>query len=314
MARPYRIEDENCLYHITNRGDGRRNIYQSESDHLKFLDYLLEAKEKYQFYVYAYVLMSNHYHLLIKTLQSNLSKIMHYINSSYTKYSNIKRNKVGHLFQGRYKSIVVDEDSYFLELTRYIHLNPVRAKIVEKPEEYKWSSYAGYIGKENDIYIDQKEVEKILGMTGGGYQRFVMSEIGRKKDPTRDIYGGMILGSPDFIKDRLRELRERVEGKDYSNKRKMKGYVKKEEILELVKKKYGISTEDLKIRRRRNKGRDAGIYLMRCLTGLTNREIGEVFCMKFSAVSKAAIGFEKEMEKNRGVRKEIEGLISNFEA
>jgi putative transposase len=94
MARPYRIEVENCLYHITNRGDGKRNIYQSEYDHLKFLGYLLKAKERYKFYVYAYVLMSNHYHLLIKTLQPNLSKIMHYINSSYTKYSNIKRNKV----------------------------------------------------------------------------------------------------------------------------------------------------------------------------------------------------------------------------
>jgi putative transposase len=193
-------------------------------------------------------------------------------------------------------------------------LNPVRAKIVEKPEEYKWSSYRGYIGKENDIYIDQKEVEKVLGMKGEEYQRFVMSDIGGEKDPTRDIYGGMILGSTDFIKDRLRELKERVEGKDYSNKREMKGYVEKEEILELVKKRYGLTAEDLKIRKRRNKGRDEGIYLMRRLTGLTNREIGEVFGMKFSAVSKAAIGFEKEMEGKRSVRKEIEGLISIFEA
>jgi REP element-mobilizing transposase RayT len=175
MARPYRIEAEHCLYHVTNRGDGRRNIYDSDHDRLKFLGYLLKVKERYQFYVYTYVLMTNHYHLLIKTLQANISKIMHYINSSYTKYSNIKRDRTGHLFQGRYKSIVVEEDSYFLELSRYIHLNPVKAKIVERPEEYKWSSYRGYTGREKNKYIDKKEIRKLMGMRDKEYERFVMS-------------------------------------------------------------------------------------------------------------------------------------------
>ncbi len=126
MARPYRLQGENIFYHITSRGDGRRKIYGSESDYNKFLEYLLKAKERYQFRFYAYALMPNHFHLLIETLKPNISQIMHYIKSSYTTYYNTKRKNVGHLFQGRFKSIVVDQDNYFLLLTRYIHLNPVR--------------------------------------------------------------------------------------------------------------------------------------------------------------------------------------------
>lgn len=135
MARPYRLQVEDCLYHITGRGDNRKKIYISSYDYEKFLEYLLIAKDKFKFYLHSYCLMGNHYHLFIETPQANLSRIMHYMNTSYTAYYNKKRNKSGHLFQGRYKSIVVDGDSYFLELTRYIHLNPVKAKIVSLPVE-----------------------------------------------------------------------------------------------------------------------------------------------------------------------------------
>ena len=135
----------------------------NDTDFEKFLEYILTAKEKYGFYLLAYVLMSNHYHLLIKTTKPNLSRIMHYINGSYTTYSNVKRRKTGHLFQGRYKSLVIDADSYFQELTRYIHLNPVRAKMVKNPEDYKWSSYNAYVGrKRKDRYIDKEEIRKYL--------------------------------------------------------------------------------------------------------------------------------------------------------
>ena len=114
MARPYRLQGENCLYHITSRGDDRKKIFISDHDFNKFLEYLLIAKDKYKFHLFAYCLMSNHYHLFIETLEPNLSKIMQYINTSYTVYYNTKRKKTGHLFHGRFKSIMVDGDSYFL--------------------------------------------------------------------------------------------------------------------------------------------------------------------------------------------------------
>jgi putative transposase len=136
MARPYRLQAEDCFYHITSRGNDRKKIFLNDTDFEKFLEYILKAKEKYDFYLLAYVLMTNHYHFLIKTTKPNLSSIMHYINGSYTTYFNVKRGRTGHLFQGRYKSLVIDADSYFQELTRYIHLNPVRAKMVKNPEDY----------------------------------------------------------------------------------------------------------------------------------------------------------------------------------
>ena len=138
MARPYRLQIENGLYHITSRGNERRQIYLDDSDYKKFLEYVGKAKEKYKVYLYAYVLMSNHYHLLIETTQENLSHLMHYLNGSYTSYFNWKHKRHGHLFQGRYKSILVDKETYFMELTRYIHLNPVKAKMVEDPLKYPW--------------------------------------------------------------------------------------------------------------------------------------------------------------------------------
>ena len=137
MARPLRVEFDNAIYHVTSRGNDRKKIFLSKWDYVKFTEYLAGAKEKYGILVHAYVLMGNHYHLILQTPQPNLSQVMQYINGSYTTYFNIKRNRSGHLFQGRYKAIVVDADEYLLELSRYIHLNPVRANMVEDPVNYR---------------------------------------------------------------------------------------------------------------------------------------------------------------------------------
>ena len=136
MARPLRIEYEGAFCHLTARGNERREIYFTKTDYGKFKEYLEGAQEKF---------------MIIETPNANIGKVMHYINGSYTNYINRKRNRSGHLFQGRYKAILIDQDSYLLELSRYIHLNPVKANIVEKPENYSYSSYRSYIlNKRND--------------------------------------------------------------------------------------------------------------------------------------------------------------------
>lgn len=129
MARPLRIEYEGAFYHITARGNERKRIYDSTPDYEKFRSYLKRAQEKYGYLLHCYVLMTNHYHLLIETPRPNLGRVMHYINGSYANYFNIKKRRSGHFFQGRYKGILIDKDSYLLELSRYLHLNPVRAKM-----------------------------------------------------------------------------------------------------------------------------------------------------------------------------------------
>jgi putative transposase len=148
MARPLRIIYPGAYYHVTSRGNEQKDIFKSQKDREKFLEYLESATERYQAVIHAYCLMSNHYHLLLETPAGNLPQIMRHINGAYTTYFNVKRKRAGHLFQGRYKAILIEFDEYAAELTCYIHLNPVRAGIVTSPEEYRWSSYRRYIGLE----------------------------------------------------------------------------------------------------------------------------------------------------------------------
>jgi putative transposase len=146
MARPLRIEYPGAFYHITSRGNARQDIFKTKKDFKDFLIILKENTERYNWQCYAYCLMSNHYHLLIKTLDPNLSQGMRQLNGVYTQKSNYNHKTVGHIFQGRYKAILVDEEKYFYELVRYIVLNPVRAKMVKNPENYHWSSHREIIG------------------------------------------------------------------------------------------------------------------------------------------------------------------------
>jgi len=146
MARPIRIEFSSALYHVTSRGDRREAIYEDDADRAKFLDVLGQVATDFNWICHAYCLMTNHYHLVIETPDSNLSKGMRQLNGVFTQYSNRRHGRSGHLFQGRFKAILVDGDSYLLELARYVVLNPVRARMVSQPGEWPWSSYAAMVG------------------------------------------------------------------------------------------------------------------------------------------------------------------------
>ena len=179
MARPLRIPFPGAFYHVTSRGNERKAIFKSTRDRQKFLEYLETATERYNAVIHAYCLMDNHYHLLLETPSGNLSQIMQHINGCYTTYFNVKRTRAGHLFQGRYKVILVEMDEYAKELSRYIHLNPVRAKSVETPDKYEWSSYNSYIGEEKAPNWLQRD--------------FILSYFGDK------VTASVLLGSQDFI-------------------------------------------------------------------------------------------------------------------
>jgi REP element-mobilizing transposase RayT len=148
MGRPLRIEYPHAFYHITVRGNERKDIFRSAGDREQFLSYLASATERYRAVIHVYCLMSNHYHLLLETPEGNLSQVMRHINGAYTNHFNTKRRRAGHLLQGRYRAILVEADVYAKELSRYIHLNPVRAGITEQPGEYPWSRYRCYSGIE----------------------------------------------------------------------------------------------------------------------------------------------------------------------
>lgn len=146
MARPLRIEFAGALYHITSRGDRGEAIYEDDEDRELFLCVLAETVARFNWICHAYCLMTNHYHLVVETVEGNLSKGMRHLNGVFTQASNRRHGRMGHLFQGRFKGIVVDKDAYLLELSRYVVLNPVRAGMVKVPEDWPWSSFRATIG------------------------------------------------------------------------------------------------------------------------------------------------------------------------
>ena len=147
MARPLRIEYPGAFYHVTSRGNEQKDVFKSQKDRERFLSYVESAVVRYGAVVHTWCLMSNHSPLLLATPLGNLSQIMKHINGAYTTYFNVKRQRAGHLFQGRYQASLVKADAYAVELSRYRHLNPVRVGMVAKPEQYPWSSYRSYIGQ-----------------------------------------------------------------------------------------------------------------------------------------------------------------------
>ncbi len=320
MARPLRIQHEGAFYHVTSRGNERKRIFFSKADYDRFKTYLEEAREKYAYRLHCYVLMPNHYHLLIETPGGNLSKVMHYINGSYTNYINRRKGRTGHLFQGRYKAILVDKDNYLLELSRYVHLNPVRAGIVERPEAYPYSSYKSFIQKEGEEIVYRDLILAMLAsdpaLARSKYRTLAESAISEElESPLKDVYGGAILGGENFIRKTLGRLKDETLSKEeVSSRRELQKSMGAEEILKIVSHHLGISIEDLAVQK--DDKRDLTIYLLKKYTGLTNRRIGDLFGgLSYSAVAKVYARFPEKAEKDSALGKLLAAFslsISNF--
>lgn len=206
MARPLRIQYEGALYHVTSRGNAKNPIFRDAKDRLAFLNLLTRVNKRYHWFCHAYCLMNNHYHLIIETPEGNLSLGMRQLNGVYTQFFNQRHRSVGHLFQGRYKAILVQKESHFLELCRYVVLNPVRAKLVKDPGEWKWSSYRGTARWEKSHPC--LTVDEILSQWGSKrtlaqkrYREFVREGIGQESI-WGQVKGQSLLGEENFV-DRL---------------------------------------------------------------------------------------------------------------
>ena len=203
MARPVRLELGGALYHVTARGDRREAIYEDDTDREQFLEVLGNVVARFNWRCHAYCLMGNHYHLVIGTPDGNLSKGMRQLNGVFTQWSNRRHRRTGHLFQGRYKAILVDADSYLLELTRYVVLNPVRARMVKSAGRWPWSSYGATTGEADaPAWL---EVDGLLAQFGtlrsravAGYERFVQE--GRGADSIwQHLNRQVFLGDDAFV-------------------------------------------------------------------------------------------------------------------
>lgn len=224
MARPLRIEFAGALYHVTARGNAQADIYDDDSDRQQFLSLLQNTVERHDWYCHAYCLMDNHYHLLIETNSPTLSKGMKFLNGTYTQYYNRQHKRVGHVFQGRFKAILVQKDAYLLELARYIALNPVRAHMVRNAKDWPWSSYratAGY--EESEVCLTTDWVlagfAKSKNVAQQRYRDFVQQGKGQPS-PWQKLKNQIYLGDDGFVDVMQSKLNPEQSLKDIPKKQK----------------------------------------------------------------------------------------------
>ena len=292
MARPLRIDVENGLYHVTSRGWERRVMVRDDRDRQRWLQLLDRVAARCGWRVFAWVLMSNHFHLYLRTPRPNLSAGMHDLNSGYASGFNRRYRRCGALFQGRFQAVLVENDSHALELTRYVHLNPVRASIVVRPEEYAWSSYQDYLAvRAAPGWLDCEAVLAALAKNGSrarsAYRCFV--EAGLAEPPTsplEHVAGGMLLGSDDWIDQWRRRLSAEPAREAVPLQRELAWRPSLENVVATVCEAFGAAPADLRVSGcHGNEARSAAIYLARRATDLAVDAIRA----HFGGVSAAAI-------------------------
>ena len=297
MGRPLRISFPGAFYHVTSRGNERRPIYQTNRDFEKFLAYLESATERYGARIHCFCLMTNHYHLLLETPRGNLQAILHHLNTSYTNYFNTKKKRVGHLFQGRYKAILVEKDHYALELSRYIHLNPFRAQLVKDPIQYPWSSYSAYGEKKKrwswlhtDFILAQISRNKRNAIRR--YREYTQRGIAENlEDPLKKAVASTVIGSEKFIEwVRERWVKREMVHREVPAIRKLVRRPDLSLILHECEERFGKASLE---------SRRMVLYLSHQFSGLSLREIGEYFGgISISAVSQNSRRQEKRLKKD----------------
>lgn len=282
MARPLRLEFAGALYHVTSRGDRREDIYQGDADRESFLAVLSDVCDRFNWVVHAYCLMGNHYHLLVETPDSNLSLGMRQLNGVYTQRFNRRHKRVGHVFQGRYKAIIVQKDAYLLELARYIVLNPVRARMVRSAKDWPWSSYRATAGlAERSQWLNTDWLLSAFGrrksMAITAYRTFV-SEGKNQPSPWEQLKNQVYLGDEQFVEKMHRHLE--VE-KDLS------------EVPSAQRRKVPKTLHEYE---QQALSRNEAIAMAYASGGYSMKEIGEYFNLHYSRISRL-VNIEKAKSK-----------------
>jgi len=272
MARPLRIEFAGALYHVTSRGDGQEDIYLDDRDRKSFLDVLSGVCKRFNWVVHAYCLMSNHYHLLVETPDSNLSQGMRQLNGVFTQQFNRHHGRVGHVFQGRYKAILVQKESYLLELARYIVLNPIRAQMVKSAKDWPWSSYratAGINKPINGLMVDWilSSFASKKSIAVKRYREFV-SEGKNQPKPWEQLRNQIYLGDDEFVDEMQCKISKETNLSEIPSSQKRPAA----KPLHYYEKKYS--------------DRDTAILNAYASGGYSMKEIGGYFELHYSRISR----------------------------
>ncbi len=319
MARPLRIEYPGAWYHVMNRGRRREKIFTDSKDYELFIETLKEAVKMWNLSVSAYCLMPNHYHILVHTPFGNISRCMRHINGVYTQRFNIRYKIDGQLFRGRYKAILVDADNYLLELLRYIHRNPLRAKMVKSLDQYNWSSHHGYLSTSKNW--DWLYKDFLLAMFSENdkqarqaYSNFIEEE---ETEEIKEFFGQKnlpsILGTEEF----LNWIQEKFQGLRFHKEIPEATILTPdaERIFELVCQAFHVNKGSLLVSKRgtANVPRDISIYLLRRYTNKTLSEIGKYFHLNhYSSVSSVVVRIKRLIDNNNKIRKVLRRIEKNM--
>lgn len=316
MSRPLRLEFPGALYHITSRGHERGAIFRDAVDRRNFLNLLASVVEDHSWLLHSYCLMGNHYHLLVETVQGTLSRGMHSLNARHSQRFNRRYDRAGHVFEGRFKAIVVQKQAHLLELHRYIVLNPVRAGLVRRPADWPWSNYRATSGAITaPPWLEVGSTLSLFSAFGSGasgaYARFVSQGLKKGDSPLERVLRQIYLGDRRFLEEMAARVEKRRSGDDIPAAQRTPAVVEIDEIRRLVAKEWNVSLEELA-------GREAGdaklaaIYLSRKLCGKSAREVGEAFGIKRGRVGNVM----SEIQKGRRgyLRKRIEKVLCVLKA
>lgn len=313
MARPLRIQFPGAFYHITCRGIERRKIFIDNKERYRFLAYLSESLETYQVIMHAYILMINHFHLLIQTKKANCSEFMRHFNIRYTGWFNWRHHRNGNLYQGRYKAYLIDADNYLLEVSRYLHLNCVRVKTLRGLEyreqwqyvrDYQWSSLAGYLNEKG--VVKNIEYGLILSMVGGrkAYRKFVIDGIKKDIDnPFKTAKSRIILGDDDFVARAKKYIRRASIREQPSYRDIVITVLEPEIVLGILSKECGIKKGVLQRRGVNGDIRGMVAELLYKYSDITQARIGRLIGdIDYVSVHHLRKRFREKMRKSSKVR------------
>ena len=311
MARQWRIEYEGAFYHVLSRGNERRNIVLDDEDRHLFLEILGRMSDRFATQILVYVLMPNHYHLLVRTPEANLSRALQWFGVTYTRRFNERHNRNGHLFQGRFKSFLVENESYLVRLSCYVHRNPLRAGLVQRLAEYEWSSYLAYAYGKNVFGWLQRDV--IFSYFSAkdpmrAYRSYVQEYAEEESRLWEDFRHGLFVGSEEFAK----RIRERFLSKCVHPEVPQQKLIQREDVKKVLEKGLQMlhcDAKDLLTLRRVQGGvkedRDLLIYFLWSLGHYKNEEISRLFGLTYSAVSHCVWNSAMKLEQNATLKKKF---------
>jgi putative transposase len=331
MARPQRIEYEGAVYHVTVRGNERRVLFLDDHDRNRFLRLLAESVEVFEVRLYLFCLMSNHIHLVLETPRGNLSRFMHRLETAYTVYFNHRRERRGHLMQGRYKAFLIERDAYLLRLSRYVHLNPVFTKpLRDRPtreriallRRYPWSSYRSYIGRDARLaFVDYGPLLEAVGSGHSGvYRRFVEAGISQIDAAFIEEARAskLCLGSEAFhltVRTRYEGLlkgRSRTEDVAF---RRTVAHVPADRILQVVSKSLGVDRASLLHRQRDSLDRAVTARMLCEYGGLTQRQAADVLGLRSGAAVSAQLQkLPGRLNEDPHLRKQVARIAAQLKA